>query len=64
MTLAVGAKLGPYEILAPLGTRAWAKSSACGIRDTNVRAVPDAKSPNGWKLEAGRFPGWQNTPHW
>jgi WD40 repeat protein len=31
---------------------------------TNIRAVPDAKSPNGWKLEAGRFPGWQNTPHW
>ena len=31
---------------------------------TNVRAVPDAKSATGWKLEAGRFPGWQNVPHW
>ena len=31
---------------------------------TNVRAVPDAKSPNGWKLEPGPFPGWQTFPHW
>jgi WD40 repeat protein len=31
---------------------------------TNVRAVPDAKSPNGWKLEPGPFPGWQTAPHW
>ena len=31
---------------------------------TNLRAVPDAKSPNGWKLEAGPFPGWQTDPHW
>jgi WD40 repeat protein/tRNA A-37 threonylcarbamoyl transferase component Bud32 len=31
---------------------------------TNVRAVADATSPNGWKLEAGRFPGWQTAPHW
>ena len=31
---------------------------------TNVRAVPDAKSSTGWKLETGPFPGWQNVPHW
>jgi WD40 repeat protein/tRNA A-37 threonylcarbamoyl transferase component Bud32 len=31
---------------------------------TNLRAVPDAKSPNGWKLEPGPFPGWQTAPHW
>ena len=31
---------------------------------TNVRAVPDAKSSTGWKLEAGRFPGWKDVPHW
>ena len=31
---------------------------------TNFRAVPDAKSPNGWKLEPGPFPGWQTAPHW
>jgi WD40 repeat protein/tRNA A-37 threonylcarbamoyl transferase component Bud32 len=31
---------------------------------TNVRAVPDAKSPNGWKLEPGPFPGWKTFPHW
>ncbi len=31
---------------------------------TNMRAVPDAKSSTGWKLETGRFPGWQNVPKW
>jgi WD40 repeat protein len=31
---------------------------------TNVRAMPDAKSPNGWKLEPGPFPGWKTAPHW
>jgi len=31
---------------------------------TNLRAVPDEKAPNGWKLEAGAFPGWQTAPHW
>jgi len=31
---------------------------------TNVRAVPDAEAPNGWKLEPGPFPGWQTAPHW
>ena len=31
---------------------------------TNLRAAPDAKSPNGWKLEPGPFPGWKTVPHW
>ncbi len=31
---------------------------------TNIRAVPDAKAPNGWKLEPGPFPGWKDAPHW
>jgi WD40 repeat protein len=31
---------------------------------TNMRAVPDPKSSTGWKLEAGRFPGWQTASHW
>ena len=31
---------------------------------TNLRAVPDAKSPNGWKVEPGPFRGWQTAPHW
>ena len=31
---------------------------------TNVRAVPDPKSPNGWKLEPGPFPGWAKAPGW
>ena len=31
---------------------------------TNLRAVVDAKSPTGWKLEPGPFPGWQKPPKW
>ena len=31
---------------------------------TNLRAVADAKSPTGWKLEPGPFPGWQKPPRW
>ncbi len=29
---------------------------------TNLRAVPDAESPTGWKLEVGPFPGWAKLP--
>ena len=31
---------------------------------TNLRAVPDAQAATGWKLEPGRFPGWQTPPSW
>jgi WD40 repeat protein len=31
---------------------------------TNFRAVRDAKSPTGWKIEIGPFPGWKNVPEW
>ncbi|MGE5345770.1 MAG: hypothetical protein ACM3JH_07435, partial [Acidithiobacillales bacterium] len=31
---------------------------------TNFRAVRDAKSPTGWKIEVGPFPGWKNVPEW
>jgi WD40 repeat protein len=31
---------------------------------TNLRAIADAKSPTGWKLEPGSFPGWQKAPRW
>jgi WD40 repeat protein len=31
---------------------------------TNLRAVPDPKSPDGWEIEAGPFPGWQNVTKW
>jgi WD40 repeat protein len=31
---------------------------------TNLRAVRDAKSPNGWTIELGRFPGWKDVPTW
>jgi WD40 repeat protein len=31
---------------------------------TNMRAVRDAESPTGWKIEAGPFPGWETVPTW
>jgi WD40 repeat protein len=31
---------------------------------TNLRVVADVKSPNGWKLEVGPFPGWAKVPEW
>jgi WD40 repeat protein len=31
---------------------------------TNLRAVADDSSPDGWVLEAGPFPGWANLPEW
>ena len=40
------------EVLATL--RSW----------TNLRVVPDAQAPTGWKLEPGPFPGWRKLPAW
>ena len=40
------------EVLATL--RSWA----------NLRVVPDAQAPTGWKHEPGPFPGWAKTPTW
>ena len=40
------------EVLGTLGS--W----------TNLRVVPDAQAPTGWKLEPGAFPGWQRLPAW
>jgi WD40 repeat protein len=31
---------------------------------TNLRVVTDSNSSTGWKLEVGRFPGWQKVPEW
>jgi WD40 repeat protein len=31
---------------------------------TNLRAVPDAQSPGGYKVEIGPFPGWADVPEW
>ena len=31
---------------------------------TNLRAVVDAKSPTGYKVETGPFPGWAHVPEW
>jgi WD40 repeat protein len=31
---------------------------------TNLRAVRDPSSPNGWKVEVGPFPGWPGWPGW
>ena len=31
---------------------------------TNLRAVPDPKSSDGWGIKADPFPGWRVTPKW
>jgi hypothetical protein len=31
---------------------------------TNIRAVRDPESETGWKLDVGRFPGWEKEPEW
>jgi WD40 repeat protein len=31
---------------------------------TNLRAVRDASSATGWKIEVGPFPGWKTVPSW
>jgi WD40 repeat protein len=31
---------------------------------TNLRAVPDPETPNGWKIELDTFPGWKDVPEW
>jgi hypothetical protein len=31
---------------------------------TNLRAVPDAQSPGGYKIEVGPSPGWADVPTW
>lgn len=31
---------------------------------TNLRAVPDADSPTGYRIEPGPFPGWSTEPTW
>ena len=31
---------------------------------TNLRAMRDAESSTGWKIEAGPFPGWEDVPTW
>lgn len=31
---------------------------------TNLRVIEDANSANGYKLDVGPFPGWENVPVW
>jgi WD40 repeat protein len=31
---------------------------------TNLRAVEDVRSPDGYRVEAGTFPGWEKAPTW
>jgi hypothetical protein len=31
---------------------------------TNLRAVRDASSPSGWKIDLAPFPGWKDVPTW
>ncbi len=48
----------------PLQTLPHAELMAKLDTYTNLRAVRDAESPSGWKLEIGPFPGWETVPTW
>jgi WD40 repeat protein/DNA-binding winged helix-turn-helix (wHTH) protein len=48
----------------PLHKRPYAELLRVLRSYTNMRAVPDAQSPTGWKLEFGPFPGWSEPAEW
>jgi WD40 repeat protein len=48
----------------PLHKRPLAEFLAVLHSHTNLRAVTDPQAANGWKLEAGPFPGWAKLPEW
>ena len=48
----------------PLHRRAHEALLALLRSHTNLLAVPDPASPNGYKLERGPFPGWAVMPEW
>jgi WD40 repeat protein/DNA-binding winged helix-turn-helix (wHTH) protein len=48
----------------PLHKRPYQELLALLRSHTNLRAVPEPKSPTRWKLEAGPFPGWAERPEW
>jgi WD40 repeat protein len=52
----------PDVTKTPFHLRPHAELLAVLRSHTNVRAVPDEKSPSGYRLEPGPFPGWANPP--
>jgi WD40 repeat protein len=54
----------PDVTKTPLHLRPHEELLAVLRSHTNLRAVPDPKSPSGYKLEPGPFPGWARLPEW
>jgi WD40 repeat protein len=52
----------PEVTKTPFHLRPHAELLAVLRSHTNVRAVPDEKSPSGYRLEPGPFPGWATPP--
>jgi WD40 repeat protein len=46
----------------PLHTRPYKEVLAWLRSKTNLRAVADAASPTGWRLDRDSFPGWAKRP--
>ena len=46
----------------PLHKRPYEQFLAAIRSHTNLRAVPDTRSPTGWELDAGPFLGWAKLP--
>ena len=54
----------PDVTKTPLHARPHEELMAVLRSHTNLRAVPDAKSPTGYTLEPGLLPGWAQPPGW
>ncbi len=54
----------PDVAKTPLHLRPHEELLAVLRSHTNLRAVPDPKSPTGYKLEPGPFSGWATLPEW
>jgi len=60
VTLAPGTRLGPYEIVAPLGAggmgEVWRARDPRLSRDVAIKALPEAfaQDPSGWRASNAR----------
>jgi len=48
----------------PLQNRSYGEVLSLLRSRTNLRAVPDPRSPTGWRLDRDPFPGWKKQPEW
>jgi WD40 repeat protein len=57
-------RLWPMPNGRPLHTLPYEELLARLRRLTNLRVVPDAVAPSGYRVDLGPFPGWSTLPEW